>query len=272
MVEFQRKHAKEEREQFLKPRFKQFEEAYEAYVKTRPRDELIIPIGDLFLVPEVKRIVLEEPVDAPLDMDLLDSIWQNVQTYTTAWRAQASDKLVSLMKPEAAALGLKDIEDMEHEEILGLALSVFECHRCYGSKRLMHAERALWHSCAMSAPYSYHIPASASDDLKIFVKHVGKAPWDYEGKIFKFSAKSAQRAREIANRLKLDPTTTTIEELDALDPIFERPSEGAGREMSTWRGILVGGLVSLRVAPLCVCAHDCSSYFLGSGILSFTRT
>ncbi|KAF5324664.1 hypothetical protein D9611_004168 [Ephemerocybe angulata] len=236
MQAFRLKHAREEHNHHLQKRIKMFQKAYDAFVETQPRELTVIPIADLFLVPEIKEFLLSEPIADPMDKESLDELLENIPEYTEEWVKNSKQVLVDLMKPEAAALGLESVD----ESSLDLAIAVFKCISCHNADNFVSTSRALAHACATADKYRYRRTEAYSDlDLRLFVTATDKTPWNFEGSCFQFRGATALKGVQLLKKLDMDPATTTAAAMDELDLIFEKPdSLSIGRTMATWRGVM----------------------------------
>ncbi|KAF6764670.1 hypothetical protein DFP72DRAFT_868880 [Ephemerocybe angulata] len=238
MQAFRLKHAREEHNHHLQKRIKVFQKAYDAFVETQQREVTVIPIADLFLVPEIKEFLLSEPIADPMDKESLDQLLENIPEYTEEWLKNSKQVLVDLMKTDAAALGL-DPESVD-ESSLDLAIAVFKCTSCNISDYFVSASRALVHACATNDRYRYRRTEAYTDlDLRLFVTVTDKTPWNFEGSSFQFRGTTALKGVKLLQKLDMDPATTTAATMDELDPIFEKTNSTiVGRAMATWRGVM----------------------------------
>ncbi|KAJ2922238.1 hypothetical protein H1R20_g14850, partial [Candolleomyces eurysporus] len=226
-----------ERAKQRKSRFQWLLDLHKSYVESRPLGELTIPVVDLFACDDVRNVLMSDPLEEPLKPEVAEAIIECIPEYTAEWLSKSKQKLLDLVKPEAATLSIapKNIT----EETLDLAIVVFECTKCYSYNNddLQHLNRALRHKCTLDRP-GYGYKETGDKELDAFSEYSSKIMWN-ETNALKLRPQGAKWLIPAIRLLGLDPATTTVETLDALDPIFELQYTYQGQLTATWRGVMV---------------------------------
>jgi hypothetical protein len=241
MEGFRDEHTKLERAKHRKSRFQWLLEVHQAYLEEIPLGELIIPVVDLFACDDVRKVIMSEPLEEPLKPEAAGAIAECIPEYTAEWLSKSKQKLLDLVKPDAAKLAI-DPESLT-EETLDLAVVSFECTRCLswnGSEDSHVLNRALRHKCTVERP-AYGHRDTGDVELDAFSAFSRGVKWN-QANTLKLKLQGGELLVAAMRLLELDPATTTVETMDALDPIFELQYTPQGQLTSTWRGVLVQSL------------------------------
>ncbi|PPR01424.1 hypothetical protein CVT24_001898 [Panaeolus cyanescens] len=188
-------------------------------------------LRDVFECQRVKDLVFKtspevtlEDIDFGFVNELLPEIVQH-------WRESASAQLVAKIR---STMGVQ--HDIDPSTVLSLATSVFACDDRYPCFK-----RSLWFSDALAHPCC--TPPSSQNDVGMENEptylHFARKPWS--AKTLQFRKFDYNVISQVVELCGLDPATATIEQMNALDHVFEctkcrKPS--SGRQVMNWQGVL----------------------------------
>jgi len=152
---------------------------------------------------------------------------------TADWKVQTCEKLMGMIE-EATKKDEPQVDIPQPN--LNLATTVFRCNKyeCTQTRPLFYPA-VLMHACA--SEYTYIYAMEDDEDLVDFSANCRLRPWN-AGKVISFWTAASQTAVELVELCGRDPKTTTVQEMDCTNPIFECEncrSDRQGRLMMTWK-------------------------------------
>ncbi|TFK25773.1 hypothetical protein FA15DRAFT_703389 [Coprinopsis marcescibilis] len=213
-----------ERKQLVDKRLVILTSYYVKYAEQILLPNIVAPMPVLLEDPDIKNIIEDLPAETAEDA-ILEALNNYVVTKlpetTQRWLDHIDDTLISILKEAAEKENTS--EDFTVPLTLDLATSYFYC----GCSK-MHSSRVPVHECTHGTTYG-------NRERLVDARE-----------IMKFDKKASKEASSIVIMVGKDPKTTTIAEMDELDPIFEcvncRRFGGPvkGPKMINWRGAVSG--------------------------------
>lgn len=229
--------SREDRKAMLKKRQHLIKQVRSDYVATCAVNEVIPPASDFYLFPPLRHIVEDTPVEVEVTLETFHEVMNLIPDFIAVWKVQTCEKLRGMI----AEANKKDEPQVDTpvtpQPDVNLATAVFRCskYECNLSRPLFYPA-VLMHACA--SEYTYiHAIEDDDEDLVDFSTNCRLRPWN-GGKVISFFTAASQTAAELVELCGRDRKTTTIQEMDCANPIFECEhcrSERQGRLMMTWR-------------------------------------
>jgi len=225
---------REDRKAMLKKRQHLIKQVRSDYVATCAVNEIIPPASDFYLFPPFRHIVEDTPVEDEVTLETFHEVMNLIPEFIAVWKVQTCEKLMGMI----AETTKKDEPQVDMSQPdLNLATTVFKCNKyeCNQTRPLFYPA-VLMHACASEYIYMHAIEDD-DEDLVDFSTNCRLRPWN-AGKVISFWTGASQTAAELVELCGRDPKTTTIQEMDCANPIFECEycgSDRQGRLMMTWR-------------------------------------
>ena len=225
---------REDRKALLKKRQHLIKQVRSDYVATCAVNEVIPPASDLYLFPPLRHIVEDTPVENEVTLETFHEVQDLIPKFIAVWKVQTCEKLMGMI---AEATKKDEPQVYVPQPDVNLATSVFRCNKyeCNQSRPLFYPA-VLMHACASEYTY-FNAIEDDDEDLVDFCTNCRLHPWN-AGNVISFWTAASQTAAELVELCGRDPKTTTIQEMDCADPIFECVycgSDRQGRLMMTWR-------------------------------------
>ncbi|EAU81959.2 hypothetical protein CC1G_09145 [Coprinopsis cinerea okayama7 len=219
----------------LASRYAKVMDFHERFVKSLPINAIVLPVGDLFISKEMSAAMESVPYHQEFSHMFLEPLFAQLPDINARWQAKTRESLFKMMERH-----VKDIipPGLPMEKTLDLAIAVFQCNRC---NMRLYPIQAMVHGCASDG--EGEITNSTGSAIISFAKHTGELPWNKmkdftRERRITFDHEASKRAVAFLEKFGYDPKTTTYQELESLDDIWEckacsNPYEG--RLMMTWR-------------------------------------
>ncbi|KAF9046728.1 hypothetical protein BJ165DRAFT_1527794 [Panaeolus papilionaceus] len=224
--------------------------------KLIPASEIRIRAPDVYHFPRVKDFLVNTPQHVKLESKDFAFVEGLLPEIIQAWKERIESDLISLIRD---AMGEEYITDVGQSNVLSLATSVFSCqgtppppmpgmyeikafgldafqrkwtNHCQVVNESIWLEDALDHRCCYRRRRSDEEPKTLTEFI------FDTEPWSNK---LVFKAEDSNILDKALLVCRRDPMTTTVEDMDELDPIFEcvlcrRPRQG--REVMNWRGVV----------------------------------
>lgn len=199
----------------------------QAWVETLPVNSIYPTTSELTRLPLVQNIFDNLAKDENLTEANLESIRLELDNLNIEWQKNIKDELIELVS--------KGSEDaVDPETALNLATTFFACMTCY-PLRFLRYPNVLMHKCATTL--NWRSSNEGDFETRFLRKHCKETFWNSKGDIVIKPEHTAFIA-ELVRLAGLDPKRATLQEMDALDPIFECVSCNTfvqGRATMTWK-------------------------------------
>ena len=229
---------KAERRLVLRPRLLVLKAFHKTCVKTLPVNAIHPTASELFRVKSVWNIINSVPAVTLFTQKHLAPIRNDLDNIIRDWREDIELKLLELVSP-----GLSDIkETIDVKKIFNLATSVFSCSYS-GCSRFLRYPEVMMHACATKARHE----DDAEIDVQIMNDCLHQTFWNFN-RCITVNPEHVAMLCDLLTMVGLDPLTTTVQELNIMDPIFECTPcyrSATGRAMMTWAQ-------AVRLPPLCI--------------------
>jgi hypothetical protein len=184
--------------------------------------------AEFFRIPAVRNLIDSVPNTSPFTQDNLAPIQDDFPNLMRWWRQDMELKLIDLICKKPF-----NREGIDREYFFNLATSLFSCSKC--SRFLRHPD-VVMHACA-TLPF---LREGLDLDTTILTRTLDETFWNVNGCITVNVAHVALLVRLLI-MANLTSATTTIQELNARNPIFECIScndERMGRATMTWARVV----------------------------------
>ena len=226
MVEVQEDRLTNARRMTLPERLRVLKEFHAPYAASASAWNRIFPTtAELFRIPAVRNLIDSVPNTSPFSKDTLAAI--HLPTLMHWWRQDIELKLIDLI------CGHINREAIDRQYMFNLATSFFSCSKC---SRFLRYPDVVMHACA-TLPF---LPQDSDLDTVILTATLGETFWNLNGFITVNVAHVALLVR-LLGMANLNRVTTTTQELNARDPIFECiccNDERIGRATMTWAQVV----------------------------------
>lgn len=191
---------------------------FSGWSKERPAKEILPGIADICSTPDFKTIIMDTPTDTEVNEASFQSAIAKLPDLVHDWRIAKDAELLQIL---ATGVGsqISEADSMDPGQ-LNRATVYFACKSCGGGHPICYP-RILVHKC-ISAPDGRQW-STQSDGLSVQDHLWGvlrQVPWNLDNKVSSYHS-AAAGVTSILETLKLDPGTTTSEQLDNLDARFE---------------------------------------------------
>jgi hypothetical protein len=200
----------------------------QAWVENLPANSIYPTTSEFTRLPLVQNIFGKLAKDENLTEADLESIRVALDDLNIEWQGKIKNELFQIVS--------KSSEDtvLDPQTALNLATTFFACTTCYRS-RFLRYPNVLMHKCATALDWK----SSHEGDLetRFLRQHCKETLWNYKGDIV-IKPEHTAFVAELVRLAGLDPKTATVQEMDALDPIFECVhcnSFALGRATMTWK-------------------------------------
>ncbi|KIM49552.1 hypothetical protein M413DRAFT_438740 [Hebeloma cylindrosporum] len=224
-----------ERRALLKDRLAALNTLRETCVSTLPANAICPTSADLFRLPLVRNIIDTVPATVDFTADDLQPIALSFDDLTLQWRKEIELKLLGLIQ---AAEGSDVQNSLDAEAVLNLATSFFSCKHC---DRFLRYPAVLMHSCATKSSYNFPPKDDPDRDHVYAAEFLRQIYWNADQSITRKPEHVAVVSR-LLDMVGFDAKTATVEDMDALNPLFECTSCNSfseGRAIMTWQTVLV---------------------------------
>lgn len=195
-------------------------------------------VGELWAHPSIRKTILEHPKGEVLTKaDLAPTVTAVFPEMNEQLQSRIDQELLGKVHVGLGEMGQEDRE-VDPDTVFDLATTIFHC--C--GERLFWFRDIKAHECARDLEFPKSVAKEfvyANDHIHRGEKYHGHTQGPI-GVWTTFNAKAAKVATELVKLCGLDPLTTTIQEMDELDPIFECLvcswlQQWKGRCTMTWR-------------------------------------
>lgn len=200
----------------------------QAWIENLPANSIYPTTSEFTRLPLVQNIFGNLAKDENLTEADLESIRVALDDLNIEWQDKIKNELVEIIS--------KNSEDtvLDPQTVLNLATTFFACTTCYRS-RFLRYPNVIMHKCATALDWK----SSHEGDLetRFLRQHCKETFWNYKGDIV-IKPEHTAFVAELVRLAGLDPKTATVQEMDALDPIFECVhcnSFALGRATMTWK-------------------------------------
>ena len=222
----QLKRLRTERDDLLAERLPILRKIYDICVETYPVNSIVPRSCDVFLDPVVQDLFFRSPLSTTFTDKDLDTVRDFFPDIVLRWRNETEKKLLDVMTPS----------QNYSESLLQLATTIFSCRLCPNEP--LTYPRVIIHRCAT---VTYPAGTSAIDeDQKAIYRFLNNSNWNASNFLI-FDAQKIVCLSEAIKLCGLDPKSTTREDMDKLNPIFEcLPCNEArkGRCTLSWLGLV----------------------------------
>lgn len=184
--------------------------------------------AELFRIPAVRNLIDSAPNTSAFTLHNLAPIHRDMPILMRWWRQDMELKLIDLICGEHS-----NREAIDREYMFNLATSFFSCSKC---SRFLRYPKVVVHACA-TLPF---LRRDSDLDTVILTNTLRESFWNLSGCITVNVAHVALLVR-LLDMAHLTWATTTIQELDTRDPIFECIScndARMGRATMTWAQVV----------------------------------
>lgn len=242
MVSLQDSRLKKERLTRLRTRVPVLIEAIHAIKLDLPLDALVPDLADVLVHPVVQKII-HDTSHSEFTISHLDPMRAIFQEISLQWQHKTESQLTNMISSVCGR------GSFDRTRVLHLATTVFSCDPCghYNNNQhcLLQYPRVLVHRHATEHfrdYYQWRINGSNTDesDISILRHHFEKVCWGTRKNIG-FWKDASQILSELLIEFGYDPKTTTVAEMDAVDPIFNCVScnlPREGRATMRWRMVV----------------------------------
>ncbi|KAF4615474.1 hypothetical protein D9613_003372 [Agrocybe pediades] len=217
-------------------------DSLQAYALSLPINTPCPSVANLFEYPALQDVI-KSPLGATKEeeREVLNSIQSMLPDLAAQWKLDMQDRLIHMIDPRFI---------FDKERVLHLATTAFTCSsdKCYRGDRFLTYPRILVHECLTSTRFKNGKDVLTDDYQRIIYCLFKKVHWNAT-RYVKFNENKFHVMRDVVQHLcKKDPTTTTIAEMDELDPVIEclidcnhLTEYESGRAMMTWSSVPVHG-------------------------------
>ena len=202
MVDAKAKRLQKERDALLLERLPILRNVYNICVETYPVNSIIPRASDVFLDPVVQDLFFRPPLSTTFTEKDLETVGTFFPDIVLRWRNKTEEKLLSLMSPN------QNIS----ESLLQLATTIFSCQYCTSDP--LTYPRVLIHRCATTFGHAI------DDDRPALRRCLDCSDWN-AGSVITFDTQKIVCMSEAIKLCGLDPKSTTKEDMDKQNPIFE---------------------------------------------------
>ena len=214
---------RQERDTLLAKRLPILRKVYNTCVETYPVNSIIPRVADVFLDPVIQDLFNRLPLSTNFTEKDLETVGALFPDVVLRWRNKTEEKLLTMMTPS---------QDICASSILQLATTIFSCQFCHNEA--LTYPRVLIHRCA-----TYQGSAIDEDQMGLRI-YLGHSYWN-AGNFITFDAQKIVSMSEAIKLCGLDPKSTTREDMDKQNPIFECLAcndERKGRCTLSWLGLV----------------------------------
>ncbi|KAG2020968.1 hypothetical protein CC2G_006248 [Coprinopsis cinerea AmutBmut pab1-1] len=239
---------RQRRKSVFESRMKLLTELHRKCHLAQPINDFFLSYGDLFLTPEVSQVIDRADVYQELTLVDFDHVVANISLIAARWVSETKGKLLSVLQqqlPTEVRNRLPENSTLS-ESSLDLAIATFHCGRCLpatpipGPKPMNHL-----HALAHTPLFTRNGQDGSGLPLDLVHFLVGvpmneERRWMPWGAMcnFQVDRRLAVRTASFVENFGRDPATTTFQELNDLDEIFECTvcsTLSKGRLMLDWR-------------------------------------
>ncbi|PPR01428.1 hypothetical protein CVT24_001902 [Panaeolus cyanescens] len=196
----------------IKRRLKLFKQIYETKVNLLIKPEDPRPrVGDVFAIPRFSERIMDTPTSVAVSAEDFQDLENNLEGVIEEAKDILKQKMLTLVHE-----GMND-EPYDPETVLDLATTVF-CEEAFNFRGTTNEIRTVPEVMAMRVVASNSRSEAKS---QLIQKYLGSVPWNTGDSNFKFDKISSDMLGSLLATLGLDPKTTTVREIEELDPIFE---------------------------------------------------
>ena len=193
-----------------------------------PGNSIYPNTAELFRIPAVRNLIDSVPNTSQFTQGNLAPIYNDFPNLMHWWRQDIELKLIDLICEKPF-----NREAIDREYVFNLATSLFSCSKC---SRFLRYLRVVMHACA-TLPF---LRENSDLDTILLTSTLGETFWNLNGCITVNVVHVALLVRLLI-MANLTWATTTIQELNARNPIFECipcNDERMGRATMTWARVV----------------------------------
>ena len=229
----------------LEKRLKVLRKFHKSCVSQLSRNALVPSSADLFMHPLVRGLIEDTPNDgSKFTIAHLDPVKDSFLEISRQWVDEVKSKLFSMVQSSLHSDGKSEEQPDQRDidTILNLATTFFHCSGCSRNyyrdshETSFRYKRAIIHFCAGEWSSQTECP----EPLETLRENLKKLPWNTSNNI-SFNSRAHRTMRDIVALCGFDPDTTTAQEMNVIDPIFECVtcnSPSNGRCTMTWECIV----------------------------------
>jgi len=198
-----------EQKEALQAKVVTLKETYTSYLLTLPANEFYPNTADIYGDQNVKEILKGTTAElTPEQIDILNAMFPEL---LQTWQEPLNQKLLQLVSQQAPSENYV----FDPSSVLDLVATSFLCSHCVNH---LQAKQTMTHRCTRDALYVYGKLADEEQDLlKSTIKEIR---WNMNN-CLAFSPVTSKRIAEALEGCSFDPMTTTVAQVEKLDPIFE---------------------------------------------------
>ena len=209
----------------LRPRLDVLKALHASCITSLPANYIYPTTSELYRIPFVQNIIDSVPSTSSFTQDNLEPVRLDFRNLILSWREDMELKLVDLIR---AGSYTNSGEEVDRESMFNLATSLFSCCTCL---RFLRYPQVLRHACATQNTFM----EGTDLDVKV-MNYLGETFWNHKGCIA-VNVYHVSLLVHLLSMADLNWTTTTVQELNARNPIFECISCNdvrQGRATMTW--------------------------------------
>jgi len=198
-----------------------------AWIESLPANSIYPTCSELMRLPFVQNIFDNLTKEDKLTEAHLESIRLALDDLNVEWQENIKNELIEIVSSSSE-------DTVDPETALDLATTFFACTTCY-RLRFLRYPNVIMHKCTTTLDWQ---SSNEGDKQTRFLRnHFKETLWNTKKDIVIRPEHTAFVA-ELVRLAGLDPKTATVQEMDALDPIFECVSCNhflQGRATMTWK-------------------------------------
>ncbi|PPQ75075.1 hypothetical protein CVT24_010147 [Panaeolus cyanescens] len=193
----------------IKRRLRLFKHLYETkanlLIRVAPEDPRP-RVSDVFAIPRFSKHIMDTSTDVELSAADFQDLENNLEGVMEEAKDIVKQRMLTLVQE-----GMDD-EPYDPKTVLDLATTIFSEETLYSRDVILTVPEAM----------AMHVVVSTSEaELRLVQETLGGVPWNNRYSKFKFDKASSHTLGSLLSTLGLDPKTTTLREIEDLDPIFE---------------------------------------------------
>ncbi|KAJ7596655.1 hypothetical protein C8J56DRAFT_917997 [Mycena floridula] len=210
MTEQRAARLQEERQNLRLERRKVLNQVLDTYLETLPHNAIGPQKGCLANLDAFKTVFLQLPLEKKLTLDMFPEALAEIPAFCKEWRTLRDLELMALM-PTGSSV-----------DTLSLATTSFLCNSC---RLHIRYPMVLIHKCLTPTHSQIPFPGQDQDpELVAFFSSIQRWPIQPLEKYLTYATGLASTCEAIIRLCEKDPLTTTLEEMDELNPLLESPS------------------------------------------------
>ena len=228
-----------EQKEALQAKVVTLKETYTSYLLKLPPTEFYPNTADIYGDQDVKEILKGTTTELSAEqLDVLNAMFPEL---LQTWQEPLSRRLLQLVAQDAPSE--KFVYDPS--SVLDLVTTSFMCSHCVNH---LQAKQTMTHRCTRDPHYLYG--KAIDEEQELLKSTIKEIRWNVNN-CLAFSPVTSRRIAEALEGCSIDPVTTTVEEIENSDPVFECltcHNVLSGRCMMRWSGLV-------RIPPV---SGDCA--------------